>query len=136
MKQPTLPSAKPPQSFVLITLGLSVAMGVAGIGLGASAVSIYLDRAGNRIDTSEQITELEQRAEVTQRTAQLKRGYSAPLWIMNETYAPDVQYQIDGIRDIEVPVLLGPQLDTAVCVGTMGPDGFTQNPDNPLCLGY
>ena len=132
----TLPSAKPPQSLVLVLLGLSTAVGVAGIGLSGIAVSIYLERAGDRLSTAERITAVEQQAEVNQRKAQLKRGYDAPVWVTNQVYAPGVAYQIGGVRETAVPVIIGPQLDTAVCVGTMGPDGFIQNTEDPLCLGY
>ena len=136
MNQPILPSAKPPKAMLLTISGLSLLMLVAGIGLGASALNIYRDRSDNRLATADEITSLEQQAKINQRSAQLKRGYDAPVWLPDAIYDPAAQYQVEGTRKIEVPVIVGSELDTAVCIGTMGPDGFIQNPDNPLCLGY
>ena len=133
---PTLPSAKPPKLPTLILLGLSTAMSVSGLGLGGIAISLYFERAGNRLSTAESITSVEQQAEIAQRTAQLKRGYDAPVWLNNAVYDPAATYTVEGTRKIEVPVIVGSEFDTAVCIGTMGPEGFIQNPDNPLCLGF
>ena len=134
--QPTLPSAKPAKALMLTLSGLSLAMLVAGIGLGAIATGTYQTRAENRIDRDEQLTALEQKAEVRQRSAQLKRDYSAPVWIADASFHPDHKYDTPGVRKVRVPVLVGFELDTAVCIGSMGPEGFTQNTDDPLCLGY
>lgn len=134
--QPTLPSAKPAKALLLTISSLSLSMLVAGIGLGFNAVAIYQYRADQRLDKRDAIAQLEDRAEVSQRRAQLKRGISAPVWIGDSSYSPDVQYQVSGVRKVEVPVVVGFEFDTAVCVGTIGPDGFIQNPDHPLCLGY
>ena len=90
---PTLPSAKPPKLPTLILLGLSTAMSVSGLGLGGIAISLYFERAGNRLSTAESITSVEQQAEIAQRTAQLKRGYDAPVWLNNAVYDPAAQYQ-------------------------------------------
>ena len=136
MQQPTLPSAKPPKSLLLTISGLSISMLLAGLGLGFNAFSIYQYRAQTRLDKTVAIAQLEDRAEVSQRRAQLKRGISAPVWINDSSYSPDVEYQVSGVRKVEVPVVIGFEFDTAVCVGTIGPDGFIQNPDHSLCLGY
>ncbi|EDX82330.1 hypothetical protein S7335_887 [Synechococcus sp. PCC 7335] len=133
---PTLPSAKPPQSLAALFLGLSATALLVGIGLGGSAITVYMQDAKTRLAQSDRLAQLARRAELRQRRAQLKRGYAAPVWVTDAAYSPGVTYEVKGVRAIEVPVLLGPQLDTAVCIGTMGPNGFVQNVDAPLCLGY
>ena len=133
---PSLPSAKPPKSLALLFIGISGLSLVAGLGLGGSATAYYLGQGQKRVVQSDRLARLDRDAELAQREAQLQRGYSAPVWVSDQTYAPGTQYQIEGVREIEVPVLLGPQLDTAVCIGTMGPDGFIQNTESSLCLGY
>ncbi|MBE9063464.1 hypothetical protein [cf. Phormidesmis sp. LEGE 11477] len=133
---PTLPSAKPPQSIAALFLGLSATALLVGLGLGSIAVAVYTQDAKTRLTQSDRLDRLDREAALRQRRAQLKRGYSAPVWVADATYSPGVTYEVKGVREIEVPVLLGPQLDTAVCIGTLGPDGFSQNVDAPLCLGY
>ncbi len=107
-----------------------------GTGLGASAVAVYRERANNRLDQNNALAALEQNAAVSQRSAQLKRGYSAPVWDASQVYDPSRTYFVPGTRRTPVPVLIGPELDTAVCIGVMGPAGFTQDINAPLCLGY
>ena len=107
-----------------------------GLGLGSSAVAVYMQTAQTRVAQSDALDRLDRDAEIRQRRAQLERGYSAPVWVTGATYSPGVTYEIDGVREVEVPVLLGTQLDTAVCIGSMGPSGFSQNVDSPLCVGY
>ena len=133
---PTLPSAKPPKSIAALFLGLSGIGLFVGLGLGSSAVLVYMQNAQTRLSQNDALDQLDRDAEIRQRRAQLERGYSAPVWVAGATYSPGVTYEIDGVREIEVPVLLGTQLDTAVCIGTMGPTGFRQNVDSPLCVGY
>ena len=133
---PTLPSAKPPKSLAVLFLGLSATGLVIGLGLGSSAVVFYLQDAQTRVAQNDALDRLDRDAELRQRRAQLKRDYAAPVWVTNATYSPGITYQVDGVREIEVPVLLGYQLDTAVCIGSMGPDGFMQNVNSPLCVGY
>lgn len=107
-----------------------------GLGLGSSAVAVYMQTAQTRVAQSDALDQLDRDAEIRQRRAQLERGYSAPVWLADATYSPGITYEVSGVREVEVPVLLGPQLDTAVCIGSMGPRGFSQNVDSPLCLGY
>ena len=133
---PTLPSAKPPKSLAVLFLGLSATGLVIGLGLGSSAVVFYMQDAQIRVAQNDALDQLDRDAQIRQRRAQLKRDYAAPVWVTNDTYSPGITYQVDGVRDIEVPVLLGYQLDTAVCIGSMGPDGFIQNINSPLCVGY
>ena len=133
---PTLPSAKPPKSLAILFLGLSALGLVIGLGLGSSAITVYMQNAKTRLSQNDALDQLNRDAELRQRRAQLKRSYSAPVWVTGTTYSPGITYNVDGVREIEVPVLLGPQFDTAVCIGTMGPDGFRQNVDSPLCVGY
>ena len=133
---PTLPSAKPPKSLAVLFLGLSATGLVIGLGLGSSAVVFYLQDAQIRVAQNDALDRLDRDAELRQRRAQLKRDYAAPVWVTNATYSPGITYRVDGVREIEVPVLLGYQLDTAVCIGSMGPDGFMQNVNSPLCVGY
>ena len=133
---PTLPSAKPHRITALMLLGTSGLMLMAAIGLIGSALAIYHTRGQQRIYQADALTQLEKDAELRQRTAQLQRGYDAPVWVNDTTYERGVNYEITGHREIEVPVLMGYELDTAVCIGTMGPDGFSQNPYHALCLGY
>lgn len=133
---PTLPSAKPPKSLAVLFLGLSATGLVIGLGLGSSAVVFYMQDAQTRVAQNDALDRLDRDAQLRQRRAQLKRDYAAPVWVTNATYSPGTTYQVDGVRDIEVPVLLGYQLDTAVCIGSMGPDGFVQNVNSPLCMGY
>ena len=133
---PTLPSAKPPKSLAALFLGLSALGLVIGLGLGSSAVTVYMQDAKTRLSQNDALDQLDRDAELRQRRAQLKRSYSAPVWVTGATYSPGITYNVDGVREIEVPVLLGPQFDTAVCIGSMGPDGFRQNVDSPLCVGY
>lgn len=135
-KQPTLPSAKPPRSLAIALLTASSLIALAGLGLATSATRIYMIRADRRLEQSDTITAIERRAELRQQQAQSERGYAAPVWISGQTFDPTVIYQVSGTRQTEVPVIVGLELDEAVCIGTMGPDGFTQNRDNPLCLGY
>lgn len=133
---PTLPSAKPPKSVAALFLGLSALSLLIGLGLGSSAVLVYVQNAQMRLSQNDALDQLDRNAEMRQRQAQLERGYSAPVWVTDATYSPGITYEVDGVREVEVPVLLGPQLDTAVCIGSMGPDGFRQNVDSPLCVGY
>lgn len=133
---PTLPSAKPPKSLAVLFLGLSATGLVIGLGLGSSAVVFYMQDAQTRVAQNDALDRIDRDAQLRQRRAQLKRDYAAPVWVTNATYSPGTTYQVDGVRDIEVPVLLGYQLDTAVCIGSMGPDGFVQNVNSPLCMGY
>ena len=133
---PTLPSAKPPKSLAVLFLGLSAIGLFIGLGLGSSAVAVYMQNAQLRLSQKDALDQIDRDAEIRQRRAQLERGYSAPLWVTGATYSPGVTYEIQGVREIEVPVLLGPQLDTAVCIGSIGPEGFRQNVDSPLCVGY
>ncbi|MEM6452071.1 MAG: hypothetical protein AAF703_17380 [Cyanobacteria bacterium P01_D01_bin.105] len=133
---PTLPSAKPPKSLAVLFLGLSATGLFIGLGLGSSAVAVYMQNAQLRLSQNDALDQIDRDAEIRQRRAQLERGYSAPLWVTGATYSPGVTYEIQGVREIEVPVLLGPQLDTAVCIGSIGPEGFRQNVDSPLCIGY
>ena len=133
---PTLPSAKPPKSLAVLFLGLSAIGLFIGLGLGSSAVAVYMQNAQLRLSQNDALDQIDRDAEIRQRRAQLERGYSAPLWVTGATYSPGVTYEIQGVREIEVPVLLGPQLDTAVCIGSIGPEGFRQNVDSPLCVGY
>jgi hypothetical protein len=133
---PTLPSAKPAKASLLILFSLSALMGVAGIGLGSSAIGLYMARAESRVAKDEELTAIEQRAEIQQRDAQLQRNYEAPLWDATQVYDPAKTYSVDGVRRLTVPVLIGPELDTAICIGSIGPDGFVQNIDDPICLGY
>lgn len=133
---PTLPSAKPHRATALMLLGVSGLMFVAAIGLIGSAITIYHARGQQRIYQAESLAEMEQAAELRQREAQLSRGYDAPLWVNDRTYERGVTYEVSGYQQTEVPVLMGYELDTAVCIGTIGPDGFQQNPDHSLCLGY
>ena len=107
-----------------------------GLGLGSSAVAVYLQNAQIRLAQSDALGRLDRDAELRQRRAQLKRNYAAPVWVTSHTYSPGITYRVEGVRAVEVPVLLGPQLDTAVCIGSMGPDGFVQNVNSPLCVGY
>ena len=136
MNNPSLPSAKPARALLLTISGLSISMLIAGLGLGANAIAIYQGRAQDRLTTKEQLTALEQQAQINQRSAQLQRGYDAPVWDASAVYDPSATYAVDGVRRVPVPVLIGPELDTAVCIGSMGPDGFVQNINDPLCLGY
>ena len=136
MNNPTLPSAKPARALLLTISGLSLSMLIAGLGLGANAIAIYQGRAQDRLTTKEQLTALEQQAQINQRQAQLQRGYDAPVWDSSAVYDPSATYTIEGVRQVPVPVLIGPELDTAVCIGSMGPDGFKQDINDPLCLGY
>ena len=133
---PTLPSAKPPKSLAALFLGLSATGLFIGLGLGSSAVAVYMQTAQHRVAQTDALDRLDRDAEIRQRRAQLERGYSAPVWVTGATYSPGVTYEIDGVREVEVPVLLGTQFDTAVCIGSMGPSGFSQNVDSPLCVGY
>ena len=133
---PTLPSAKPPKSLAVLFLGLSAIGLFIGLGLGSSAVAVYMQNAQLRLSQNDALDQIDRDAEIRQRRAQLERGYSAPLWVADATYSPGVTYEIQGVREIEVPVLLGPQLDTAVCIGSIGPEGFRQNVDSSLCMGY
>jgi len=133
---PTLPSAKPPKSLAALFLGLSATGLLIGLGLGSSAIALYAQDARTRLAQTDRLERLERSAEVRQKNAQLKRNYSAPLWITDQTYGPGVTYEVSGVRNIEVPVLLGPQLDTAVCIGSMGSEGFVQNVNSPFCVGY
>ena len=133
---PTFPSAKPPKSLAVLFLGLSAIGLFIGLGLGSSAVAVYMQTAQQRVSQNAALDQLDRDAELRQRRAQLERGYSAPLWVADATYSPGVTYEIQGVREIEVPVLLGPQLDTAVCIGSIGPEGFRQNVDSSLCIGY
>lgn len=133
---PTLPSAKPPKSVTVLFLGLSGLGLFIGLGLGSSSVAVYMQSAQLRVSQNDALDQLDRDAEIRQRRAQLERGYAAPVWVTGTTYSPGVTYEIEGVREIEVPVLLGPQFDTAVCVGSMGPAGFSQNVDSPLCVGY
>ena len=133
---PTLPSAKPPKSLAALFLGLSATGLLIGLGLGSSAVAVYLQNAQIRLAQSDDLDRLDRDAELRQRRAQLKRNYAAPVWVTSHTYSPGITYRVEGVRAVEVPVLLGPQLDTAVCIGSMGPDGFVQNVNSPLCVGY
>ena len=109
---------------------------LSGIGLGASAIQIYHRRADKRITQTAQLSQLERAAELRQKDAQLRRAADAPIWINNQAYSPDVDYQLSGVTRTEVPVIVGFEKDTAVCIGTMGPEGFIQNPEHPICLGY
>jgi hypothetical protein len=133
---PSLPSAKPSKATLLTISLLSIGMSLIGTGLGATAIFVYQYRAGDRVATENKITALEQNAQINQRKAQLQRSYDAPIWISNQTYDPTVTYTMDGTTQNTVPVLVGRELDTAVCIGTIGPDGFIQNINDPLCLGY
>jgi len=133
---PTLPSAKPPKSLATLFLGLSALGLFIGLGLGSSAIAVYMQSAQTRVVQSKTLDQLDRESEIRQRRAQLQRGYSAPVWVTGATYSPGVTYEVKGVREVEVPVLLGPQLDTAVCIGSMGPAGFRQNVDSPLCVGY
>ena len=133
---PTLPSAKPPKSLAVLFLGLSATGLFIGLGLGSSAVAVYMQNAQLRLSQNDALDQIDRDAEIRQRRAQLERGYSAPLWVTGATYSPGVTYEIQGVREIEVPVLLGPQLDTAGGIGSIGPEGFRQNVDSPLCIGY
>ena len=133
---PTLPSAKPPKSLAVLFLGFSATGLLIGLGLGSSAVTVYMQDAQTRLSQSDELNRLDRTAEIRQRRAQLERAYAAPVWVTNATYSPGITYQVEGVREIEVPVLLGPQLDTAVCIGSMGADGFIQNVNSPLCVGY
>ena len=133
---PTLPSAKPPKSIAVLFLVLSAIGLLIGLGLGSSAVLVYMQNAQQRLTQSDTLDQLDRAAEIRQRRAQLERSYAAPVWVTGATYSPGITYEVDGVRETEVPVLLGPQLDTAVCIGTMGPSGFSQNVDSPLCVGY
>ena len=133
---PTLPSAKPPKSLAVLFLGLSATGLVIGLGLGSSAVALYLQDAQIRVAQNDALDRLDRDAQLRQHRAQLKRDYAAPVWVTNATYSPGITYRVNGTREIEVPVLLGYQLDTAVCIGSMGPDGFIQNVNSPLCVGY
>lgn len=135
-KQPTLPSAKPPRSLAIALLTASTLISLAGLGLSASAVRIYMIRADRRLEQTDTLTAIERRAELRQQQAQSERGYDAPVWISNQTFDPKATYQVSGTRQTEVPVIVGLELDEAVCIGAMGPKGFTQDRDNPLCLGY
>jgi hypothetical protein len=132
---PTLPSAKPSKASLVAISALSLFMGLSGIGLGASAYFVYHDRANDRLARDEQLTALEQNAEISQKKAQLQRGYDAPIWVA-QVYDPTLTYEIEGTRAVPVPVLVGTEFDSAFCVGSMDENGFTQNPDDPLCLGY
>ena len=131
-----MPSAYPPKSLAVLFLGLSATGLFIGLGLGSSAVAVYMQNAQLRLSQNDALDQIDRDAEIRQRRAQLERGYSAPLWVTGATYSPGVTYEIQGVREIEVPVLLGPQLDTAVCIGSIGPEGFRQNVDSPLCVGY
>lgn len=133
---PSLPSAKPPKSLAVIFLGLSATGLFIGLGLGSSAVLVYMQNAQMRLAQNDALDQLDRDAEIRQRRAQLERGYSAPLWVTGATYSPGITYEVQGVREVEVPVLLGPQFDTAVCIGSIGPTGFRQNVDSPLCVGY
>ena len=133
---PTLPSAKPPKSLAALFLGLSATGLLIGLGLGSSAIALYAQDARIRLAQTDRLERLERNAEVRQKNAQLKRDYSAPLWVTDQTYGPGQTYEVSGVRKVEVPVLLGPQLDTAVCIGSMGPEGFVQNVNSPFCVGY
>lgn len=133
---PTLPSAKPPKALVYGVSVASILTSIIGIGLSATAVDIYRYRSQNRLEKRNQITALESQAEINQRSAQLKRDHASPLWISDHTYQHGAIYDHTGTSDIEVPVLMGIHRDQAVCIGTLGPDGFKQNLDHPLCIGY
>ena len=133
---PTLPSAKPAKSLAALFLCLSAIGLLIGLGLGSSAIALYAQDARIRLAQNDKLERLERNAEVRQKNAQLKRDYSAPLWVTDQTYGPGVTYEVSGVRRVEVPVLLGPQLDTAVCIGSMGPAGFVQNVNSPFCVGY
>lgn len=133
---PILPSAKPHKGLALALLLVSAIGLLTGLGLGGSAVTLYMQTASMRLEQSDHLSAIERNAEIRQKEAQLKRDYSAPVWIATQTYAPNVTYQVEGVRAVDVPVLLGPQLDTAVCIGSMGPKGFIQNVNSPLCVGY
>ena len=104
--------------------------------IGSSAIALYAQDARTRLAQTDRLERIERSAEVRQKNAQLKRDYSAPLWVTDQTYGPGMTYEVSGVRKIEVPVLLGPQLDTAVCIGSMGPEGFVQNVNSPFCVGY
>lgn len=133
---PTLPSAKPPRALTQAVSLVSLLVAVIGIGLGSTAVDIYRYRSQNRLEKRNQIAALESQAEINQRSAQLKRNHASPIWITDHTYQPGATYDHSGTSEIEVPVLMGVNRDQAVCIGTLGPDGFKQNLDHYLCLGY
>ena len=133
---PTLPSARPNKATAAILLSASGLMLIAAVGLIGSAINIYHGRGQQRIYQTEALTQMQQDAERRQRKTQLSRGQQQPIWINDTTYNREIQYTVDGHSQTEVPVIMGFEIDTAVCIGTMGPDGFKQNPDHTLCLGY
>ena len=136
MNIPMLPSARPNKAAAAILLSASGLMLIAGIGLAGSAVIIYHGRGQQRINQTEALTQMQQDAERRQTKTQLSRGQQQPIWVNNQTYDREIQYTIEGRSEVEVPVLMGYEIDNAVCIGTMSPDGFRQNPDHQLCLGY
>ena len=133
---PTLPSARPNKATAAILLSASGLMLIAAIGLIGLAINIYHGRGQQRIYQAEALTQMQQDAERRQAKAQLSRGQQQPIWVNNQTYDREIQYTVEGRSEIEVPVIMGYEIDTAVCIGTMGPEGFRQNPDHKLCLGY
>lgn len=133
---PVLPSAKPSRPLAQGVSLISLLMIVVGLGLSWTAVDIYRYRSQNRLEKYNQLTALEQQAEINQRNAQLKRNHASPIWISDHTYQPGATYDYSGTSSIEVPVLMGVNRDQAVCIGTLGPEGFKQNLDHHLCLGY
>ena len=82
---PTLPSAKPPKSLAVLFLGLSILALVIGLGLGSSAVAVYMQNAKTRLSQNDALDQLNRDAELRQRRAQLKRSYSAPVWVTGAT---------------------------------------------------
>lgn len=134
--KPTLNSCKPSKARVLSTLGISALSGLFGIGLFANAVYLYQAADQDRISQKTALEDLQRDSELRQTKAQLDRSYDAPVWAADNNFDPRLTYEMDGTREIEVPVLMGINYDEAVCIGTMGPEGFVQNPDHELCFGY
>ena len=132
---PLLPSARPSKA-VAIGAGLvSLLLALAGIGLAATAIATYDARAERRLAHSETLTALERAATIRQKQAQLQRNQSAPVWIVG-VFDPTHRYEVKGSNAVSVPVIVGLERDTAICIGVLGPEGFTQDRDHPRCLGY
>ena len=72
---PTLPSAKPPKSLAVLFLGLSAIGLFIGLGLGSSAVAVYMQNAQLRLSQNDALDQLNRAAEIRQRRDPLDRGY-------------------------------------------------------------
>lgn len=131
----TLPSAKPSRPLSLSVILSSALMAVIGIGLTTQSIHYYDATARRRVSQSDQLQALDREFEIRQRRAQLQRNQSAPVWITG-VFDPNRAYEVQGTSAVEVPVIVGLERDEAVCIGYLGPDGFTQDRDSSICIGY